>query len=135
MYSTDCSASCGLLGGRVGLVGVIGRGGRGRVLRLHGHLQDRRRRAREVLVRVRGEVLQHGTQVNTRRAGSGRHCGTGAKQYRTATLIATSYRHSRITHYPALSCPSLPGKQRIHISLAFFTLTEWSSFLFCLFPP
>jgi hypothetical protein len=49
----------GLLGRRVRLVGLVGRRRRGRVLALHRHLDDGRRGAREVLVRVRREVLQH----------------------------------------------------------------------------
>lgn len=51
-----------LLGRRVRLVGLVGRRRRGRVLALHGHLDDGRGRAREVLVRVRREILQHHTQ-------------------------------------------------------------------------
>lgn len=48
-----------LLGRRVGLVGLVGRRRRRRVLAFHRHLDDGRRGAREVLVRVRREVLKH----------------------------------------------------------------------------
>lgn len=47
----------GLLGRRVRLVGLVRGRRRGRVLALHRHLDDGRRRAREVLVRVRREVV------------------------------------------------------------------------------
>lgn len=52
----DCFGGLALLG-RVGLVGLVGRRRRRRVLALHRHLDDGRSRAREVLVRVRREVL------------------------------------------------------------------------------